>query len=98
MELAVAPLWLITMDVAPRYAGTAGGLLSVGFALSGVLSPIAFGKVVDLTGNWQLPFAMSMALLVVGGICAQWLRPERPFQDHEPGLAASDRIAGFATN
>ena len=79
MEVAVAPLWLITMDVAPRFSGTAGGYLSVGFAASGILSPLAFGYVVDRSGSWQLPFAMSMGLLLVGCISALFLKPDQPF-------------------
>jgi sugar phosphate permease len=89
-ELAVAPLWLITMDVAPKYSGTAGGFLSVGFAAAAILSPIAFGAVVDSTQNWQLPFSFSMALLLVGAISAIWLRPDRPFV--EPGEEADNLV------
>lgn len=95
-ELAVAPLWLITMDVAPKYAGTAGGFLSVGFAAAAILSPIAFGAVVDRTQNWQLPFAFSMALLLVGAVSAIWLRPDRPFVEPEAGELAQENIPAQA--
>jgi MFS family permease len=87
MELSVSSLWMITMDVSPKYSGTAGGLLSLGFALSGVLSPIVFGYVVDLTGDWHLPFAISMGLLIVGAVSAFWLKPHVPFV--EPAVPVS---------
>lgn len=79
LEIAVGPLWLCTMDIAPRYAGTAGGYLSMGFAAAGILSPLCFGLMVDLTGDWQLPFAMSIGLLLVGAVLAHWLKPDEPF-------------------
>jgi MFS family permease len=83
LEIAVGPLWLCTMDIAPRYSGTAGGYLSIGFAAAGILSPLCFGLAVDLTGSWQLPFAMSIGLLVVGAVLARWLKPDESFVEPE---------------
>ena len=84
LEIAVGPLWLCTMDIAPRYSGTAGGYLSIGFAAAGILSPLCFGLAVDLTGSWQWPFAMSIGLLLVGAVLAHWLRPDEPFVEELP--------------
>lgn len=88
LEIAVGPLWLCTMDIAPRYSGTAGGYLSIGFAASGILSPLCFGLMVDLFGSWRLPFAVSIGLMVVGAILARWLKPDVPFEDNLPAVAA----------
>ena len=60
-ELTIGPMWAIPMDVAPRYSGTAAGLMNTGSAVAAVLSPIAFGYIVDGTGNWQLPCVMGSA-------------------------------------
>jgi MFS family permease len=90
LEIAVGPLWLCTMDIAPAYAGTAGGYLSIGFAAAGILSPLCFGVLVDLSGSWQTPFAMSIGLLLVGAVLARWLKPDQPFEDRPsdaPALA-----------
>ena len=81
LEIAVGPLWLCTMDIAPAYSGTAGGYLSIGFAASGILSPLAFGVMVDLFGSWRMPFAMSIGLMVVGAVLAHWLKPDQPFEE-----------------
>ncbi|SRR5258708_3763186 len=39
------------------------------------------GFVIDATGNWHLPFLMSMALLVLGGFSAFLIHPEQPFDE-----------------
>jgi MFS family permease len=81
MELVIAPLWAIPMDIAPRHAGTAGGFMNFGSAVAGIISPWAFGRIADLTGSWHLPFAISAVLMFGGIIAALAIRPERPFVD-----------------
>ena len=39
------------------------------------------GFVIDATGNWYLPFLMSMGLLLLGGFSAFLMHPERPFEE-----------------
>jgi MFS family permease len=79
MELVIAPLWAVPMDIAPRYAGTASSFMNLGFGLAGITSPLAFGYIIDLTGNWHLPFALSIVLLLVGIVASFRIHPERPF-------------------
>jgi MFS family permease len=78
-ELVIGPMWAIPMDIAPRYSGTASGLMNTGSAFAAIVSPLVAGFVIDLTGNWYLPFLMSMGLLAIGAISAFFMRPERPF-------------------
>ena len=80
-ELIVAPIWSVPMDIAPRYAGTASGMMNFGFALAGVVSPSSFGYLVDRTGSWEVPFIASVVLLLVGAVLASRLRPDIPFLD-----------------
>ena len=80
-ELTIGPMWAIPMDVAPRHSGTAAGLMNTGSAIAAVLSPIAFGYIVDWTGNWQLPFIGSLGLLLVGAAMAFTMHPERAFEE-----------------
>ena len=80
-ELVIGPMWAIPMDIAPKYSGTASGMLNTGSALAAILSPIAFGVVTDLTGNWHLPFAGSLGLLLLGAVLAFTLHPERTFEE-----------------
>ncbi len=79
-ELTIGPMWAIPMDIAPVYAGTASGLMNTGSALAAILSPLVFGWVIDLTGNWTLPFIGTMALMLVGVGAAFAMRPDRPLQ------------------
>jgi MFS family permease len=80
IELVVAPIWVVAMDIAPKYSGSAGGMMAVGFGLAGIISPFVFGYLIDLTGSWTLPFAGSIGLLLLGADLAFRMRPDRPFE------------------
>ena len=80
-ELVIGPMWAVPMDIAPRYAGTAAGLMNTGSAFAATVSPLVAGYVIDVTGNWYLPFIMSMGLLLLGGFTAFLMHPEKPFED-----------------
>jgi MFS family permease len=80
-ELIVAPIWSIPMDIAPRYAGSASGMMNFGFGVAGLVSPSSFGYLVDRTGSWVVPFIGSIALLLLGAALAMRLRPDQPFAD-----------------
>lgn len=81
-ELVVAPIWAVPMDIAPDHAGAASGMMNFGFGLAGILSPLVFGLVLDLTGSWTAPFCASIALLLVGAGLSFLMRPDKPF---DPG-------------
>lgn len=89
-EIVIGPMWAIPMDIAPQYSGTASGFMNTGSALAAVLSPLAFGLIIDATGNWNLPFAGSMGLLLAGAALTFTMHPERPFGS----LARSPARAG----
>jgi sugar phosphate permease len=80
-EIVIGPMWAIPMDIAPKYSGTAAGLMNTGSALAAILSPLAFGFVADLTGDWHLPFLGSLGLLLTGALLAGTMHPERAFED-----------------
>ena len=88
-ELIVGPIWSVPMDIAPRYAGTASGMMNFGFAVAGLVSPSSFGYLVDRTGSWVVPFIASIFLLLLGAVLAWRLRPDRPFVEAEPAAAYS---------
>jgi MFS family permease len=71
-------MWAIPMDIAPRYSGSASGLMNTGSALAAILSPLIFGYVVDKTNNWELPFIGSIVLLLLGSVAAFWMKPGEP--------------------
>jgi hypothetical protein len=80
VELVVAPLWAVPMDIAPKYAGSASGMMNFGFGLAGIVSPFVFGYLIDRTGSWTLPFSGSIFLLLLGTSLAFRMHPDRPFE------------------
>jgi len=77
LELTNAVLCALPMDMAPRYAGIAGGIMNTGFGVAGVLSPAVFGLLLQLSGNWQVPFITSVVLLFIGVLLALRIDPTR---------------------
>jgi MFS family permease len=80
-ELVIGPIWSVPMDIAPKYSGTASGLMNTGSAVAAIISPVVAGWLIDKTGNWELPFIVSMGLLAVGTILVFTMRPEKQFED-----------------
>ncbi|HEV2674956.1 MAG TPA: MFS transporter [Aliidongia sp.] len=76
IEMSIAPIWMVPMDVAPAYAGTASGIINAGSAVAGIVSPILFGFIIDRTGSWTAPFVGSVVLLLLGAVLAFTIRPE----------------------
>jgi sugar phosphate permease len=86
-EFTIGPMWAIPMDIAPKFSGSASGLMNTGSALAAILSPIVFGYVIDKTGNWELPFIGSIGLLFVGSILAFWMKPDKELGDVKPVIS-----------
>jgi MFS family permease len=74
-EFTIGPFWAIPMDIAPRYSGSASGLMNLGSALAAAVSPLVAGYVIKWTNDYTLPFIGSMALLLLGSILAYWMKP-----------------------
>jgi MFS family permease len=68
------------MDIAPKYSGSASGMMNFGFGAAGIISPIVFGYLIDRTGSWTLPFVGSICLLLLGAGLAFRMHPDRPFE------------------
>jgi len=77
-------MWAIPMDIAPKYSGTASGLMNSGSALAAILSPVVAGMVTDMTGDPQLPFVIAIGVLMVGAATAFLMHPEQQFTDDAP--------------
>jgi MFS family permease len=76
-EMTIGPMWAVPMDIAPMHAGTASGIMNSGSALSAIISPVVGGWLIDRTGNWNLPFVVSMALMAAGIVLSFTMRPDR---------------------
>ncbi|MGZ6139923.1 MAG: MFS transporter [Myxococcaceae bacterium] len=83
LELAIGPMWAIPMDIAPKFSGTASGLMNFGSAVAAIISPITFGFIVDRTGDWHLPFWGSVGILAVGCVSCFFMRPDLQLSDDE---------------
>ena len=44
---------------------------------------------IEWSGNWNLPFAGSIGLLLVGAILAFWMRPELTLEEKPPATASA---------
>ncbi len=84
LELVVAPIWSVPMDIAPDHAGKASGLMNLGFGIAEVVSPIVVGYMIDATGSRKLPFIASALLLLIGAALTLRLHPERPLAAERP--------------
>jgi sugar phosphate permease len=91
VEFTIGPFWAIPMDIAPRFAGSASGLMNVGSALAAAVSPLVAGYVIQKTHKPNLPFIGSIALLAFGAIMAYWMKPNEPLPGTE--LAAAENPA-----
>ncbi len=95
LELSIGPMWSIPMDIAPQYSGTASGIMNTGSALAAIVSPLAFGMIIDRTGNWTLPFIASIVLLGLGAIFSFTMRPDRSLAAVE-AAAKAKAVAGLS--
>jgi MFS family permease len=78
LELTIAPMYAIPMDISKDYAGLGSAYVIMGVGISGIVSPVVFGWLIDLTGNWNVPFASGVAILLVGAMAVALLRPDIP--------------------
>jgi nitrate/nitrite transporter NarK len=92
-ELVIGPIWSVPMDIAPKYSGTAAGLMNSGSALAAIVSPLVAGYVIDVTGNWYLPFLMSIGFLLLGGFSAFLMHPQKPFEEGDGVPASGQPVA-----
>jgi MFS family permease len=87
-ELAIGPMWSIPMDIAPKHSGSASGMMNTGSAVAAIISPVVGGCIIDLTGNWLLPFHVTIGLLALGAVLAFAMHPEKPFEDEAATVTA----------
>jgi ACS family D-galactonate transporter-like MFS transporter len=96
LELTNASLWALPMDIAPEFAGTAGGMMNTGFGIAGTLAPAVFGWLISRTNAWQVPFTVTAVLLVVGAAATVLINPGRRLEAAPAALTPSASPAGGA--
>jgi MFS family permease len=80
LELTIAPMYAIPMDISKEYAGLGSAYIIMGVALSGIVSPVVFGWLIDMTGNWNVPLATGVLVLLAGAAVVGVLRPDIPLE------------------
>jgi MFS family permease len=98
LEITEAPVWAVPIDVAPQFAGLAGGIMSTAAGLAAAISPAVFGFIADVTGSYRVPFIFSIALMGAGIAVSFLMRPDRsvhaeapnPSAGFEPNLASAE--------
>ena len=88
-EFTIGPMWAIPMDIAPRYSGTASGIMNTGSALAAIISPVVGGYLIQKTNNWLLPFIVSIGVILVGSALSFTMHPERPLAEAPPLTAVA---------
>ena len=78
LEMTIAPMYAVPMDISKDYAGLGSAYVIMGVGLSGVVSPVVFGWLIDRTGNWNVPFASGVVILLAGALAVALLRPDVP--------------------
>jgi sugar phosphate permease len=77
LECTIGPSWAVPMDTGGKYSGTVSGMMNMAGNTGAAISPIVFGYLAQ-GGNWEAPFIVAAALLVVGsGIWAFWIDPDK---------------------
>ena len=94
-EMTIGPMWAVPMDIAPKHAGTASGIMNSGSALAAIISPVVGGFLIDRTGNWNLPFTVSMVLMVIGIGLSFTMRPDRALDDAAAGAESAEPARKF---
>lgn len=79
-EMTVGPMWAVPMDIAHDRAGTASGIMNGTAATATIISPLLAGYLIDRTGDWSLPFLVSIGVLACGMLLTFTMKPQNSFQ------------------
>jgi MFS family permease len=71
-------MYAIPMDISREFAGLCSAYIIMGVAIAGIVSPVVFGWLIDLTGNWNVPFATAVFILLGGAAVVGAVRPDVP--------------------
>ena len=76
--------YVLPIDIAGQFAGTAGGMMNTGFGVAGMISPIVFGVLIQRTGRYELPLFISAGLLL--GWCAVLVENRSDLESSGPSV------------
>lgn len=88
-EMNIGPMWAIPMDVAYDRSGTASGIMSGNGFTAAIVSPVIAGFIADRMHDWNLTFALSIAVMICGVVLSFFMKPDLPFSN-EPARARGE--------
>jgi MFS family permease len=65
-----APIYALNGDLFPDHPGTAQGIMTLFFALAGIIAPALTGFLADISGNFESAIYMMAAFSLVAAILA----------------------------
>jgi len=79
-DLILAVCWATCLDIGREHAGTVSGTMNSLGQIGGVIAPIAFGRLVEVYGSWQLPLLIAAGCYVVSAFIWLAIDAEKPLQ------------------
>jgi sugar phosphate permease len=96
LETSVAVYWAVCLDVGHEYAGTVSSMMNSVGQVGSVLSPLAFGAILQFTDSWVYPFIVTGVILIAGVLLWFGVNPELSLVD-ELGLYQAESEAKTTT-
>jgi cyanate permease len=76
-DLCVSACWAICHDVAGGRAGTLSVAMNTFGNIGGAISPLVVGYTVQWWNSWTLPFFITAAVYIAGGVFTLLVNPNR---------------------
>jgi MFS transporter, ACS family, glucarate transporter len=95
-DLCVSACWAMCHDIGGPRAGTIGGAMNTVGNIGGAISPLVVGYTVQWWGSWTLPFFITAAVYVAGGIFTLLVDPRKslwPAAEHATAAVVAQSAA-----
>ena len=76
LDATVSVFWAIAMDVGGEFASTCAGWMNTWANVGGIVSPLVFGALVQVTRSWTFPFIVASVLMLVGAALVWLIDPD----------------------
>jgi ACS family glucarate transporter-like MFS transporter len=76
-DLAMAPSWSLCHDVGGARAGAVTGTMNTFGNIGGAISPLVVGYALQWWHSWTMPFFVTAAVYVIGGLLTLAIDPTR---------------------
>ena len=100
-DLCVSACWAMCHDIGGPRAGMLGGAMNTVGNIGGAVSPLVVGYTVQWWNSWTLPFVITAAVYVMGGILTLLVDPRKPLWPAQAAVQAPAPVSAHpadATN